>query len=108
MFAGSMRRDGLAVACMGIDGQPLSLAHGEGEVGEQPDQLPSEYRVKRRSDMENTKNVRMRGLTPFASFSFGEMLVESYSAGLGTAVASFRFSTKYFDAELKPLYYGYP
>ena len=38
---------------------------------------------------------------------FGEMLVESYSAGLGTAVASFRFSTKYFDAELKTLYYGY-
>ena len=23
VFAGSMRRDGLAVACMGIDGQPL-------------------------------------------------------------------------------------
>lgn len=38
---------------------------------------------------------------------FGEMLVESYSAGLGTAGASFRFSTKYFDAELKTLYYGY-
>ena len=28
MFAGSMRRDGLAVACMGIDGQPLSLVPG--------------------------------------------------------------------------------
>jgi len=38
---------------------------------------------------------------------FGELLVENYEAGLGTAVASFRFSTKYYDAELKTLYYGY-
>ncbi|MBN2235876.1 MAG: RHS repeat-associated core domain-containing protein [Opitutales bacterium] len=35
------------------------------------------------------------------------MLVENYEAGLGTAVASFRFSTKYYDTELKTLYYGY-
>ena len=45
---------------METEGHALS----EGDVGEQPDQLPSEYRVKRRTDMENARNVRMRGLTP--------------------------------------------
>ena len=41
-------------------------ALGDSEVGEQPDQLPSEYRIERRTEMEKTENVRMRGLTPMA------------------------------------------
>jgi len=40
-------------------------APSDGEVGEQPDQLPSEHRIGQRADMEEAKNVRMRGLTPF-------------------------------------------
>ena len=40
-------------------------APSDGEVGEHPDRLPSENRIGRRTDMEKTKNVRKRGLTPF-------------------------------------------
>ena len=43
-------------------------APSDGEVGEHPDRLPSENRIGRRTDMEKTKNVRKRGLTPFAAF----------------------------------------
>ena len=46
-------------------------APSDGEVGEHPDRLPSENRIGRRTDMEKTKNVRMRGLTPLhLSFLF--------------------------------------
>ena len=50
---------------METEGRALS----DGEVGDQPDQIPSEYRIERRTEMEKTENVRMRGLTPFAAFS---------------------------------------
>lgn len=43
-------------------------APSDGEVGEHPDRLPSENRIGRRTDMEKTKNVRKRGLTPFPPF----------------------------------------
>ena len=45
---------------METEGRALS----DGEVGDQPDQIPSEYRIERRTEMEKTDNVRMRGLTP--------------------------------------------
>ena len=48
---------------METEGRALS----DGEVGDQPDQIPSEYRIERRTEMEKTENVRMRGLTPFAA-----------------------------------------
>ena len=48
---------------METEGRALS----DYEVGEELDQLPSEYGIGRRTDMEKTENVRMRGLTPFAS-----------------------------------------
>ena len=44
-------------------------ALGDSEFGEQPDQLPSEYRIGQRADMKRTKNVGMRGLTPFAALT---------------------------------------
>lgn len=44
-------------------------APSDGEVGEHPDRLPSENRIGRRTDMEKTKNVRKRGLTPFPLYT---------------------------------------
>lgn len=47
--------------------ETAGFAQSDGGAGEQPDQLPSEYRIGQRADMKRTKNVGMRGLTPFAA-----------------------------------------
>ena len=52
---------------METEGRALS----DGEVGDQPDQIPSEYRIERRTEMEKTDNVRMRGLTPLRPMLVG-------------------------------------
>ena len=61
-------------------------APSDGEVGEHPDRLPSENRIGRRTDMEKTKNVRKRGLTPFPPWSILERWLGSspiWEPGIG-------------------------
>ncbi|MDD4348236.1 MAG: hypothetical protein PHF70_03945 [Opitutales bacterium] len=60
-------------------------ALGDGEFGEQPDQLPSEYRIGQRADMKRTKNVGMRGLTPFAACSMFLAVSIAGTVGYGSA-----------------------